>query len=88
MFRSFPRKRESRATARRAGKAKRARVFCGGHGHSALKTRVNALSLRLCPPYAYFSIHSAHFGTSVEPHGMIGTVEVEFFGEPSMMRSE
>ena len=22
------------------------------------------------------------------PHGMIGTVEVEFFGEPSMMRSE
>jgi hypothetical protein len=37
------------ATVRRAGKAKRARVFCGGHGHSALKTRVNALSLRLCP---------------------------------------
>jgi hypothetical protein len=36
----------------------------------------------------YFSIHSAHFGTSVAPHGMIGTVEVEFFGEPSMMRSE
>jgi hypothetical protein len=34
------------------------------------------------------SSHSAHFGTSLAPHGMIGTVEVEFFGEPSMMRSE
>jgi hypothetical protein len=30
----------------------------------------------------YFSTQSAHFGTSLVPHGMIGTVEVEFFGEP------
>ena len=37
---------------------------------------------------SHFSTQSAHFGTSVVPHGMIGTVEVEFFGEPSMMRSE
>jgi hypothetical protein len=37
----------------------------------------------------YFSTQSAHFGTSVvAPHGMIGTVEVEFFGEPSISRSE
>ena len=32
-----------------------------------------------------YSTHSAHFGTSAPaPHGMIGTVEVEFFGEPSI----
>jgi hypothetical protein len=36
----------------------------------------------------YFSTQSAHFGGGSAPHGMIGTVEVEFFGEPSMMRSE
>jgi hypothetical protein len=33
---------------------------------------------------------SAHFCTfvSAAPQGMIGTVEVEFFGEPSMILSE
>ena len=32
-----------------------------------------------------YSTQSAHFGTSVAaPQGMIGTVEVEFFGEPSI----
>jgi hypothetical protein len=37
----------------------------------------------------YFSSQSEHFGTSVAaPHGMMGTVEVEFFGEPSIRRSE
>jgi aspartyl-tRNA synthetase len=37
----------------------------------------------------YFSTNSAHLSTApAPPHGMIGTVEVEFFGEPSMMRSE
>src|SRR5262249_12318046 len=35
----------------------------------------------------YFSTQSAHFATESPPHGMIGTDEVEFFGEPSMMRS-
>ena len=32
---------------------------------------------------------SAHFATSVPvPQGMIGTDDVEFFGEPSIRRSE
>jgi hypothetical protein len=33
---------------------------------------------------------SAHFWTfaSAGPHGMIGTVEVEFFGDPSISLSE
>ena len=36
-----------------------------------------------------YSTQSAHFATSaVGPHGMIGTVEVEFFGEPSISLSE
>src|SRR5690606_30678321 len=37
----------------------------------------------------YFSTQSAQRGTStLPPHGMIGTDDVEFFGEPSMRRSE
>jgi hypothetical protein len=36
----------------------------------------------------YFSNQSAHFGAVSAPHGMIGTVEVEFFGEPSISLSE
>ena len=37
----------------------------------------------------HFSTKSPHFSIwSAEPHGMIGTEDVEFFGEPSMMRSE
>ena len=37
----------------------------------------------------HFSTKSAQRCTwSLAPHGMIGTVEVEFFGEPSMRRSE
>ncbi len=37
----------------------------------------------------YFSTQSAHFATSeFAPQGMIGTDEVEFFGEPSISRSE
>jgi hypothetical protein len=45
--------------------------------------------LRATPPAPNdYSTQSAHFGTSAfVPHGMIGTLEVEFFGEPSMMRS-
>jgi hypothetical protein len=39
-----------------------------------------------CHP-SYFSIQSAHFATGSLPHGMIGTEEVEFFGDPSMIRS-
>ena len=32
-----------------------------------------------------YSTKSPHFGSAVSlPHGMIGTVEVEFFGEPSI----
>jgi len=45
----------------------------------------------LCPAMTMvgYSNQSAHFGTSpFVPQGMIGTLEVEFFGEPSMMRSE
>jgi len=45
----------------------------------------------LCPAVTrpHFSTQSAHFGTSVlAPHGMIGTDEVEFLGEPSIRRSE
>jgi hypothetical protein len=39
-------------------------------------------------PIAY-STQSAHFCTSsLEPHGITGTEEVEFFGEPSMSLSE
>jgi hypothetical protein len=36
----------------------------------------------------YFSSQSAHFGTESLPHGMIGTLEVEFLGEPSISLSE
>jgi hypothetical protein len=37
----------------------------------------------------YPSIQSPHFCTSpLAPQGMIGTDEVEFFGEPSMILSE
>jgi len=40
------------------------------------------------PPAAY-STQSAHFCTSsLPPQGITGTVEVEFFGEPSMSLSE
>jgi hypothetical protein len=35
----------------------------------------------------YFSIQSAHFATLPLPHGMIGTDDVEFFGDPSMILS-
>jgi hypothetical protein len=38
-------------------------------------------------PSVYLSTQSAHLATGSPPQGMIGTVEVEFFGEPSMMRS-
>ncbi len=37
-------------------------------------------------PYEF--IQSAHFGGSSVPQGIRGTLEVEFFGEPSMGRSE
>jgi hypothetical protein len=36
----------------------------------------------------YFSSQSPHLGAGSDPHGMIGTLEVEFFGEPSISRSE
>jgi hypothetical protein len=37
----------------------------------------------------YFETQSAHFWTwSLAPHGMIGTDEVEFWGDPSISRSE
>ena len=37
----------------------------------------------------HFSTKSAQRCTSAfAPHGMIGTEDVEFFGEPSMIRSE
>jgi hypothetical protein len=39
------------------------------------------------PGDSYFSIQSTHFATGSLPHGMIGTEEVEFFGDPSMIRS-
>ena len=35
----------------------------------------------------YLTIQSAHFATASLPHGIIGTEEVEFFGDPSMIRS-
>jgi hypothetical protein len=42
----------------------------------------------MTPDEIYFSTQAAHFCTAASaPQGMIGTVEVEFFGEPSMMRS-
>jgi hypothetical protein len=40
------------------------------------------------PAAAHFSSQSAHFGAGSGPHGMIGTLEVEFFGEPSISLSE
>ena len=37
----------------------------------------------------YWLTKSAHFWMlSLAPHGMIGTVDVEFFGEPSISLSE
>jgi hypothetical protein len=45
-------------------------------------------SLGLVAP-DYFSTKSAHLGTDASaPHGMIGTLDVEFFGEPSISLSE
>jgi hypothetical protein len=39
-------------------------------------------------PTDYFSTQSAHFCTAASwPQGWIGTVEVEFFGEPSISLS-
>jgi hypothetical protein len=47
-------------------------------------SRVGSSRLR-----GYFSTKSAHFWIwSSWPHGMIGTDDVEFFGEPSIRRSE
>jgi hypothetical protein len=44
---------------------------------------------RLFRQAGHFSTHSAHFCTSsLPPQGMIGTEEVEFFGEPSTSLSE
>jgi hypothetical protein len=34
------------------------------------------------------STQSAHRGGGSDPHGMIGTLEVEFLGEPSISLSE
>jgi putative ABC transport system substrate-binding protein len=48
---------------------------------------------RACRPIAvsaqrpHFATQSAHFATAPFPHGMIGTEEVEFFGDPSMILS-
>jgi hypothetical protein len=43
----------------------------------------------LPPPPAHGSTQSAHFWiSSPAPHGITGTEEVEFFGEPSMSLSE
>jgi hypothetical protein len=40
-------------------------------------------------PPAHGSTQSAHFWiSSLAPHGITGTEEVEFFGEPSMSLSE
>jgi hypothetical protein len=41
-------------------------------------------------PRRRYSMNSPHFWTvvSLAPHGMIGTDEVEFFGEPSISLSE
>ena len=36
----------------------------------------------------YFSRKSLHFGAGSVPQGMIGTVDVEFFGDPSINLSE
>jgi hypothetical protein len=36
----------------------------------------------------YFSSQSPQRAGSCVPHGMIGTVDVEFLGEPSMILSE
>src|SRR5436305_919912 len=59
-----------------------------GTAHAAEAARASSRSSALGKP-RYRSSHSAHFGTFVAaPHGMIGTVEVEFFGEPSIRRSE
>src|SRR5258708_39789615 len=66
VFRSFPRTRESRATVRRAGKAKRARVLCGGHG-----------AVRLCPPYAIRSACAGMSGIDVQ-WGLTGGAAVKF----------
>ena len=49
--------------------------------------RTCASAVRRYSRQNYFSIQSAHFATLPLPHGMIGTEEVEFFGDPSMILS-
>lgn len=39
------------------------------------------------PLSRHFSIQSAHFATAALPQGMIGTEEVEFLGDPSIILS-
>ena len=58
-------------------------------GHQGVHARLRRAMAAHDENRDYLSSHSAHFGTSpLVPHGMIGTVEVEFFGEPSISRSE
>jgi hypothetical protein len=45
------------------------------------------LRFETVPNFPYFSIQSMHFATEPLPHGIIGTDDVEFFGDPSMSRS-
>ena len=56
-------------------------------GHVRARRRQN-LERRKIP--LRYSMNSPHFCTVVSfaPHGMIGTDEVEFFGEPSISLSE
>jgi hypothetical protein len=57
---------------------------------STVRSNLSAPAARLVSSAivdAYFSIQSPHLATGSLPHGMIGTDEVEFFGDPSMIRS-
>jgi len=49
--------------------------------------RVHALTASI-RPWGYCSTQSAHRCGGSDPHGMIGTLEVEFLGEPSISLSE
>jgi hypothetical protein len=76
------------ATVVAAATDKRNRSDCR-NGAQAAPFPFEVIVLKSSGHARHFSMKSAHFGTSAcAPQGMIGTLDVEFFGEPSMMRSE
>ena len=69
---------------------------CCGHAAPAVRAIAERPEMTALSPrnsrrsqlsWHYFSTQSAHFATLPIPHGMIGTEDVEFFGDPSMILS-